>query len=146
MARARFQIKAEPSRVRADSIRHQYRGQAATDTSHPTEACPSGLSPRGEQRVAGSLAYSSLIYQMAANKRKHAQGSLVRNQKVLVKITAGSQPWCQACLARGGNDVKSVRAENEFLRCTAARKLLSDPIALGIDRNQFTWNHRSYTK
>jgi hypothetical protein len=42
MARARFQIKPEPSQVRADSV---CRGQAATDISHPIEVYPTKSSP-----------------------------------------------------------------------------------------------------
>jgi hypothetical protein len=46
----------------------------------------------------------------------------------------------------GGNDVKSVRSENQFLRRTAAHKLLSDPIALGSDYSKFTRKHRVFIK
>jgi hypothetical protein len=54
-------------------------------------------------------------YQTTSDTRKHARGIPVRNKKVLVKIAAGSQPSREVCSARGGDDAKSVRAEDEFL-------------------------------
>ena len=81
MARARVQIKPEPSRVRADFVRHQHRDQTATDINHSDEARPTEESPvtSSELRPAELMAPS---HQGTTIIRRYAQGILLSNQKL----------------------------------------------------------------
>ena len=83
-------------------------------------------------------------YQTNANKRKHAQGTPVRNHKILVQTAAVYRTFAPSLISAKRRRTKSVRNKIEFLTFAAANDLVPGPLSLVIDRRKFTWTHWNF--